>query len=762
MIYRTDGRSLKSLTLEDVFGADIASNLTASGESQPRAYYALVPFVRRAIGLRANAVARVPITLERNGRDVSGRPEWAGLMGSLKDLLWRTEAAVCLSPYGATWRRVTNRAGLNPTPEWLLPHSVWPSISADKGLEYFRYTRPFGVPQAGHVEELSPEAVVYFWLPNFDRAGWPGPPPALTALAAAQALYNKDRFTAAFFGRGAIKSVLLQVPPETKPAERDRLQAWWRGITGGITSAWRSVVIQSSVTPVVLGDGLKDLNNESLTREYRQEVAAAFDIPETMLMQGAANYATAQNDRISFYEETVFPSVDRLCDAINTQWLEPDYDARLVPHPEQTEARQSAQLMQAEAITNLVGEPVLMRDEGRAWLGFDPLPRDEEAPGDPDADERADYAAMDADEDADEQAADVAEMVEDAAGEATEEAKRYARDATGKYRMLPGAPDRKTERQALMQAHRATRQETCQRHAAERMACRERHIVERRQAADAKTRLTLVHRQRADVAAIRARQRAERMVLRSLHTAERSRVLDRHAAQRNAEIAAWRTPATKADPLSPAERRLAAALTPILDTWGAEVVSAILAGEALDLGPMDEAIRAAILTDLTSVALASMADFAAAVGLGVDEAVAQTAASTWARQYAGELIRGVSETTRAVVQSATAAFLEAPGMSREQLADLVRGAFGRTRAETIAVTEVTRAASEGARIYQAQLAEAGLTFERVWRTANDDAACPVCAPLNGKAESTWSDRFPAGPPAHPNCRCAVTLRSVKQ
>jgi hypothetical protein len=190
------------------------------------------------------------------------------------------------------------------------------------------------------------------------------------------------------------------------------------------------------------------------------------------------------------------------------------------------------------------------------------------------------------------------------------------------------------------------------------------------------------------------------------------------------------------------------------------VVLAILNSEAVDLTPMEEALKAAIIADLTAVAMASMGEFAEAAGLGLDEAVAQTAASAWARQHAGQLVQGVTATTQAAVQSAVATFLETPGMNREQLASLLQGAFGRARSEVISITEVTRAASAGAQMYQNELRKAGLDFVRVWRTTAQDT-CPVCKELNGKQESAWADRFPNGPPAHPRCKCSVTLKPVK-
>jgi SPP1 gp7 family putative phage head morphogenesis protein len=372
--YQTSGKSVKALSMDDVFGVGFESNLNStSSDSSPRNLYTLVPFVRRAVRLRMNAIASVPVTLQKADTDLSTRPEWQGLMKNLPTALAKVEMALCLSPYGAYWRKNTNKLGLNPTPEWLLPQSVWPYITADEGLRYFRYVHPWGTERAGIVENLTPDQVVAFWYPSLDRASWPGSPPGVTAQPAGTALNAQDVFIASYFRRGAIKAVLLQVPPDAKPADRDRLTAWWRSIVGGVSNAWKSVVVQTNVTPVVIGDGLKEMNNESLTRQYRQDVAAAFDIPETMLMQGAANYATAKIDRIGFYEETIFPEHQMILGCINQQWLQPAYGAELVAHPEQTEARQDAQLSQAQALTELVGQPILTVDEGRAWIGFEPM-----------------------------------------------------------------------------------------------------------------------------------------------------------------------------------------------------------------------------------------------------------------------------------------------------------------------------------------------------------------------------------------------------
>lgn len=506
MFYKSDGKQIKALSYEDVFGIS-PDGLNAT--VLPREYYAIVPFIRRAVRLRANAIQGVPITLHRGETDISGQPEWQGLMGQLPALLWRTEVALCLSPYGAYWRRTTNTVGRNPTPEWLLPQAVWPNILAEEGLRNFRYTHPWGVPEAGKVEYLNPDEVVYFWYPSIERINWPGTPPGITALAAGKALNSQDTFVSSYFDRGAIKAVLLSVPPGTNPEERSKLQTWWRSLVAGLRNAWKTTVISADVKPITIGEGVNGQTSESLTRQYRQDVAAAFDIPETMLMQGAANYATAVNDRISFYEETVFPELGLILNAINTQWLMPRYKVELRAHPEQTEARQDAQVQQASAITELVGEPVLTVDEGRAWLGMEPMTEERE----PDTEDE-EYRTMDEEADEDERA----ESESDTDPETT---KSY-----------PDTGVRQVERSVLWAAHATQRAETRKRHYEERLMLRKEHMAARSSATDPRSRLRATNTARQALRALAGRHAAERAMMRSMQAAERARMRERHANER--------------------------------------------------------------------------------------------------------------------------------------------------------------------------------------------------------------------------------------
>ena len=120
------------------------------------------------------------------------------------------------------------------------------------------------------------------------------------------------------------------------------------------------------------------------------------------------------------------------------------------------------------------------------------------------------------------------------------------------------------------------------------------------------------------------------------------------------------------------------------------------------------------------------------------------------------------------------------------LYDLLAATYSQQRAESIAITEMTRYNAQGAlRGYQAS----GVVLGMAWFTANDSRVCPICAPLggvpfdgegsvptdrasqkrNGQRVSLY-DTFihPGGrgdaakfegtrffPPAHVRCRCRI-------
>lgn len=76
----------------------------------------------------------------------------------------------------------------------------------------------------------------------------------------------------------------------------------------------------------------------------------------------------------------------------------------------------------------------------------------------------------------------------------------------------------------------------------------------------------------------------------------------------------------------------------------------------------------------------------------------------------------------------------------------------RTRALTIARTEIIHAHAEGQLDSFEKLGVEELGINAEWSTAGDDRVCPLCQPLEGKVFSMKDARGKI--PLHPNCRCS--------
>ncbi len=146
-----------------------------------------------------------------------------------------------------------------------------------------------------------------------------------------------------------------------------------------------------------------------------------------------------------------------------------------------------------------------------------------------------------------------------------------------------------------------------------------------------------------------------------------------------------------------------------------------------------------------------------------DVAVINQQALDFAATYTYNLVSGITDTTRKMLQQVISTFVSTPGMTEKELEALIEPAFGPVRAKMIAVTETTRAYSAAVNRYRQMLEELGLKMTRYWHTRSDEEhVCDICRPLNNKPEQEWAAMFPEGPPAHINCRCGLTLRLARR
>lgn len=231
----------------------------------------------------------------------------------------------------------------------------------------------------------------------------------------------------------------------------------------------------------------------------------------------------------------------------------------------------------------------------------------------------------------------------------------------------------------------------------------------------------------------------------------------------------------------------------------------------LTAGRVDDVIRAAQVTippevldqirRATQQAAQATASLEAAT-FGINLNLVNPQIIRWAERFAAEQITSINRTTRRALQASIVEALQ-QGVHPRVLAKHIRTLVGLTprhsravdrlflsmiqaevteshalriagrkanqllrwRAETIARTEMIRAANQGTQITWDTAIDNGLlapAAQKVWIATNDTRTDTVCRDLDGTVVPVGSE-FPGGymsPPRHPRCRCAMGIESV--
>jgi SPP1 gp7 family putative phage head morphogenesis protein len=139
------------------------------------------------------------------------------------------------------------------------------------------------------------------------------------------------------------------------------------------------------------------------------------------------------------------------------------------------------------------------------------------------------------------------------------------------------------------------------------------------------------------------------------------------------------------------------------------------------------------------------------VMFGVNWRLPNEMALGWARSASYDLVHGITETSRRVIQDALGDWVRDGGRMDDLIARLAPQ-FGPVRAELIAITESTNAYREGSRILYR---EVGVRRVQIL-TNRDDRVCDICRPLDQMIVDINTGVPGVGWPAfHVQCRCFI-------
>lgn len=290
--------------------------LTADGVPDSVAtLYKYVPLLFRAVQLRCDALSSVPIAIVRGEEN---EVDWP-YPTKLGNLIWQWEASNLLA--GAAYGEiVTNKSGFRKDVKYRNAFDM--TVKYNKGIIDFKQNSSgvmwqndlnAGVYQMVYIHEYDPTQDVL-----------PGVGAGKASTIDAKLLYSISKFPEMYFEGGAMPVTLLGIDSNDRN-EIERIQNWFRRSATAIKNAFRVLGVRSgSITPVTLTPPLKDLSFPEISEMAKDNIAMAFGIKQTLLDSEAANYATAQEDRLAFYEDTIKPRARLFADALNEQLLARD------------------------------------------------------------------------------------------------------------------------------------------------------------------------------------------------------------------------------------------------------------------------------------------------------------------------------------------------------------------------------------------------------------------------------------------------------
>ena len=716
----TEIKSIDSFLNESLLGVAPAPT------SNPLHIYATVAYLYRCIDVRANALLAMPWSIYRGDtelvrHDVDEWPKELAAFQALEELLWQTEAALCLLSE-AYWYKRRSRLGVTNV-RWLDPSTMSPVWGVDSITSF---KRQVGVA----VSTLSVEDVVYLRMAGTSETA-PRPSPAHAALSAAGVLYNVNEFAAAFFKRGAIKATLLTVDGNPPPAERERLKAWWQRFFTGINKAFAAEVVSAAVTPVVIGEGLSELTNTELTATEREEIATALGVPHSLVMSNAANFATAEADRLTFYDMTVTPQANLIARQLNAQLFAPA-GMRFEWHPQELQIYQTDENERASAFATYVNAGI-KQSIAAQMLGLN-LPEGV-TPEDLDPEPQP-VQLQQAAQDAQQQGAN--NGVQDGQGQ--------GQQGQGQAQVAPDARQQ--------EARKFLRWAKGKRNPHEWVSDFVSLVL-----SDDDKRALLI--ENADVSTRDGWQAFKALLLQhdpgDDNSAEERMLLEIEARSQREIAKALRQQFRDLLPPNAEDMDIVQLEAYIEQRLGSQAVH----------DAIDATVRRA-----ADAGVNLAADQLTSLGVGFDYTMIQTAAREWARQYSAQLIAGIDSTTRTAVRESIARWYT-NGEHLDALTADLSSIFDERRARMIAQTETTTASARGT---HSAYTASGVVTAMVWLTANDEKVCPWCGTLDGKTVSlsgSFSDVLPpelrerlknrtfAMPPAHVNCRCRLGAQIIE-
>jgi len=660
--------------------------------------YEKVPMYYRAINLRADALGTVPYELIR-----AGLPVDYPFSTPLENLIQQTERALMLVGR-AFWLRLYRGRVLYGF-QFINPRSVEVTFHPEMmtGADYLTGLR-FTQKIDGQIHATWTAAdIVYFHEPSIKNDINEEVSPARVALQSAQLAYYLERFASAFFEHGAQPALVLSLDKSITPPELERMKSHWTRYVENVSNAFKTFFFRGQVNAQIVTFPLDQMDMVPIQERAVMNIVSTFGVPRTMIEASAANYATADSDRQSFWRETIVPRLAFYERVLNEQLFRTlKYQFKFLP--EKLDVFQVDEAARANSLVLLV-QAGLPLAAAMKQLGYDNI---EEALGLPAVIQQDTDGGVNVDTGTpvntpapampDERTA-----IADTAQKRVQELERYQAKALARHK--PGKPAAVKFTSDVLPQYMLDYIDT--------------------ELSDVKKKYEIVALFDSLKLTYADMTPGEQKVYKSIV---------KKLEKRNIDVS----------------QKIAAGDYSGIDTDLRNILDKSVADTVLDAGAERvQPIRG--MADEQSAAL-------------IEQGI-KAHGATYLDKYWNPFLIDLSATEKKYVDKVIETTMVTPGTTATDIMQQL-SMFGQLRASRIAFTEPTRAASQQTLQVRDLARSNGISVVRIWNTEKDRRVCQMCADLDGLTDDLWASVYTGdqdisqGAPAHVNCRCDTGLEYV--
>lgn len=334
--------------------------------------YRDVAWYRNALDRRVNAFYNLPFDILRGEDEIATDSDYeTELLPELNIFRIIDDMMLDLDMYGAAYaERQKTRFGLKPTWTRLHPKTINPRFDDKWGVTSFELR--LGGQMVYNFEPDNPD-FLYIWMPNVEKERGPGDGVGRTALLSATVLYYITKYQSGRFATGMIDPVLIGVKDFAVEDEDDK-----QTIQKRLTALFNRkpdqqldpIGLDADLKVERLSQSFKDMAMQEVVTIHRENIQTTMGIPQSQMQANAANFATAEQDNMNFYNKTIVPFAERVIENQLNERLFNKVGLRIKYRPERLQIFQKMELERVDKLLSLFQAGIVTADEVREEAGL--------------------------------------------------------------------------------------------------------------------------------------------------------------------------------------------------------------------------------------------------------------------------------------------------------------------------------------------------------------------------------------------------------